>query len=251
MLTSNQAKVKARRRKMLNPEELQELSHRCKANADHLIAQRLAKNKSKSARSDSCISNSKTANDNRRGRPPTQVQNPFFGFLGATSPHERYPRFSADIMEGVARLDWHDRAIGHGGSSKPLSVRSLMLILENLEVITSSEVGNLLELQARHSQRYVKAIELAMPYLMKSRPPSLIYEMDLQDDELVNAEHQRNRLDDAPVIESQAVTPTHEELAILRRDLGDDAFAPGYLINAAYYIETTVDIPTLCTEIAA
>lgn len=251
MLTSNQAKVKARRRKMLNPEEIQELSHRCKANADRLIAQRLAKNKSKSARSDSCISNPKTATDNRRGRPPKQFQNPFFGFLGKTSDVERYPHFSADIMEGIARLDWHDRSIGQGGSSKPLSLRSLMLILENLEAITSSGVGNLLDIQARHSQRYVKAIELAMPYLMKSRPPSLIYKMDLPDDEPVSAERQRNRLDAAPVIESQSVTPTHEELAILRRDLGDDAFAPGYLINAAYYKETTVDIPTLCTEIAA
>lgn len=248
MPTSNQAEVTGQRRNLLSAREIQELSQRCKANADRLIAQRLSHNESNSARSAPRISNTNT---DRRGRPPKQFQNPFFGFLGATSAFERYPRFSADIIEGIARLDWHDRSIGQGGSSKPLSVRSLMLILENLEVITSSDVGSLLNLKARHAQRYVKAVELAMPYLMKSRPPSLIYEMDLPADELVNAAHQSNRLQSTPVIESQAVQPTHEELRILRTALGDDAFVQGYLINAAYYKETTEDITTPCTEIAA
>lgn len=80
-------------------------------------------------------------------------------------------------MEGIARLDWHDRPIGNGGSSKPLSVRHLADVLANLHVITTVSIMGALGIGTRHAQRYVKAIELAIPFLLASRPENLIQEM--------------------------------------------------------------------------
>ena len=112
-----------------------------------------------------------------RGRPTKIINNLFHGFIGPHTYWGQYPKFAMDILAGIARLDWHDRAIGVGGSSKPLSVKRLVAILADLEVVSAATVTAQYRLGLRQAQRYVKAIELAMPYLLKSRPDDLIHEM--------------------------------------------------------------------------
>ncbi|WP_053092295.1 hypothetical protein [Pseudomonas putida] len=112
-----------------------------------------------------------------RGRPTKIINNLLCGFIGPTTDYGQYPHFAMDILEGIARLDWHDRSIGSGGSSKPLSVKRLVAILAELEVVSAANVMTQYRLGLRQAQRYVKAIELAMPYLLKSRPDELIHEM--------------------------------------------------------------------------
>ena len=112
-----------------------------------------------------------------RGRPTKIIANLFHGFIGPTTDYGQYPTFAMDILEGIARLDWHDRPIGSGGSSKPLSVKRLVAILAELEVVSAATVMAQYRLGLRQAQRYVKAIELAMPYLLKSRPDDLTHEM--------------------------------------------------------------------------
>ena len=150
---------------LLTPEQLVELDRRFGARADALIAVR---------RRVKPQTVTKTTN---RGRPTKSIHNPFFSFIGYGASYERYPSFAMDIVEGIARLDWHDRAIGSGGKSMPLSVRNLMVILESLPVISTATVGELLAVEQRHSQRYVKAIGLILPYMMEARPESLVGEM--------------------------------------------------------------------------
>jgi hypothetical protein len=112
-----------------------------------------------------------------RGRPTKLINNLFHGFIGPTTDYGQYPIFALDILEGIARLDWHDRPIGSGGSSKPLSVKRLAAILAELEVVSAATVIAQYRLGLRQAQRYVKAIELAMPYLLKSRSDDLSHEM--------------------------------------------------------------------------
>ena len=112
-----------------------------------------------------------------RGRPTKLINNLFHGFIGPTTDYGQYPLFAMDIIAGIARLDWHDRAIGVGGSSKPLSVKRLVAILAELEVVSAATIMTQYRLGLRQAQRYVKAIELAMPYLLKSRPDELSYLM--------------------------------------------------------------------------
>lgn len=150
---------------LLTPEQLFELDCRIGARADALIAAR-QRTKPQAVM--------KTIN---RGRPTKSIHNPFYSFIGYGVSYERYPPFAMDIIEGIARLDWHDRAIGSGGKSMPLSVQNLMVILESLPVISTAAVGELLGVEQRHSQRYVKAIGLILPYMMDARPESLVLEM--------------------------------------------------------------------------
>ncbi|MGE6793061.1 hypothetical protein ACQKFS_13690 [Pseudomonas guineae] len=112
-----------------------------------------------------------------RGRPTKIITNLFNGFIGPTTDYGQYPAFAMDILEGIARLDWHDRPIGSGGSSKPLSVKRLVAILAECESVSAAIVTAKFRLGLRQAQRYVKAIELAMPYLLKSRPDDLSHEM--------------------------------------------------------------------------
>lgn len=112
-----------------------------------------------------------------RGRPTKIITNLFQGFIGPTTDYGQYPAFAMDILEGIARLDWHDRPIGSGGSSKPLSVKRLVAILAELEVVSAATLMTQYRMGLRQAQRYVKAIEIAMPYLLKSRPDNLSHEM--------------------------------------------------------------------------
>ncbi|NWA38573.1 hypothetical protein HX871_16140 [Pseudomonas reactans] len=147
-----------------------------------------------------------------RGRPTKEITNLFCGFIGPTEPdYGQYPFFAMDIIEGIARLDWHDRAIGVGGSSKPLSVKRLVAIIADLEVVSAATVMAHSRLGLRQAQRYVKAIELAMPRLLKSRPDALSHLM------------RYGFLKDAPQRssqwEDQLEPPSPEALAQLHYDL--------------------------------
>ena len=150
---------------LLTPEQLAELDQRIEARANRLIAAR-----TKSAPKPI----EKTTN---RGRPVKSICNPFFSFIGHGTTYERYPPFAMDIIEGIARLDWHDRPVGGGGKSMPLSVRNLTVILESLPVVSTTAVRELLRVEVRHSQRYVKAISLILHYMLKARPQTLVDEM--------------------------------------------------------------------------
>ncbi len=139
-----------------------------------------------------------------RGRPAKIIANPFYGYLDPTPDSRdaatnwgKYPRWAMDIMEGIARLDWHDRPASSGligpsgtidpthkepfGSSKPLSIRKLMGILTDLPTVSAATVTEYLQAGLRQAQRYVKAIELAIPWLMQSRPKELVAEMAGED----------------------------------------------------------------------
>lgn len=145
-----------------------------------------------------------------RGRPTKLINNLFHGFIGPTTDYGQYPLFAMDILEGIARLDWHDRPIGSGGSSKPLSVKRLVAILAELEVVSAATVTAQFRLGLRQAQRYVKAIELAMPYLLKSRPDELTHEMQygfLKETTLTSE------------WEDQLEPPSREALAKLHHDL--------------------------------
>lgn len=59
----------------------------------------------------------------------------------------------------------------------PLSVRNIAVILEVLERVTTKSVGEVLRIAERHARRYVKAVKLIIPYMMKARPKALVHEM--------------------------------------------------------------------------
>lgn len=185
---------------LLSQAELEALNARISANADKWLAENAPKTKSKTERK---------AKSNR-GAKPKVIENPFYGFIGCTTYWGRYPAFAMDIIEGIARLDWHNRPVGVGGKSMPLSVRHLVVILESLPAVTNEAVEDLLQLRERHARRYVKAIELIIPSMMKSRPQSLINEM-----EGIEPEPKPCEWEDW----DEAHTPSAEELAKLHHDL--------------------------------
>lgn len=186
--------------KLLSPAELEALNARISANADKWLTVNAPKAKSKAERKPK----------SNRGAKPKMFENPFYGFIGCTTYWGRYPAFAMDIIEGIARLDWHDRPTGIDGKSMPLSVRSLVMILESLPAITNALVEELLQLRERHARRYVKAIELIIPWMMKSRPQSLFNEMEGIEPEPTACEWED--YDDLP-------KPSAEELAKLHYDL--------------------------------
>jgi hypothetical protein len=112
-----------------------------------------------------------------QGRKPKLILNPLYGFIGLTTYWGRYPAFAMDVIEGVARLDWHDRPIEAGGKSNPLSVRNLVVILEQLPMVFNEAVEDLFQLRERHARRYVKATELIIPRVLLSLPEALRNEM--------------------------------------------------------------------------
>lgn len=185
---------------LLSQAELEALNARISANADKWLADNAPKTKSKAERKPK----------SNRGRKPKMIENPFYGFIGCTTHWGRYPVFAESIIEGVARLDWHDRPDGKGGKSMPLSVRNLAVILESLPVISNETVEDLLQLGERHARRYFKAILLIVPSMMESRPQSLINEMEGIEPEPKPCEWED--WDDA-------CAPSAEELAKLHYDL--------------------------------
>ncbi|NCE91532.1 helix-turn-helix domain-containing protein [Pseudomonas sp. L13] len=185
---------------LLSSARLEALNARFAANAGQWLADNAPKTKTKLPRKPKST----------RGPKPKIIKNPFYGFIGCTTYWGRYPVFALDIIEGIARLDWHDRPEGNGGKSMPLSVRNLAVILESLPVVTNEGVEDLLQLKERHARRYVKAIELIVPNMVKSRPQSLINEMDDIEPELKACDW-----DDG----DDLCKPSAEELAKLHHDL--------------------------------
>ncbi|MCK1794090.1 helix-turn-helix domain-containing protein [Pseudomonas violetae] len=184
--------------KLLTKQELDSMSARMGANADQWLEKKLKPTKARKPKADKAIR-----------RPPKVVANPFAGYLMRLDDYQRcYPLFAMDIIEGIARLDWHNRDIGQGGVSKPLSVRRIITVLEWLPEITNEAVQDLLNLGERHARRYVKAVELAIPRMMKCRPDSLRFEMD-------GIEAPRKSCD----WDDELLPPTPEELAKLHHDL--------------------------------
>jgi len=185
---------------LLSPSELEEISARFEASAIQWLTENAPTAKTTTTRK------AKSG----LGRKPKSIVNPFYGFIGCTTHRGRYPVFAMDIIEGIARFDWHDRDIDVGGKSMPLSVCNLVLILECLSIVTNNAVEDLLQLRERHARRYVKAIELIIPRMMKSRPKSLYNEM-----EGIEPEPKACEWDDGDSL----LKPSAEELAKLHYDM--------------------------------
>lgn len=158
---------------MLTASQLAELSQRIGETADRLIQKMSQKGRNRAAPT--------TPERNpceRRGRPAACIANPFAFVIGSPTAWGRYPEFAMDIVEGVARLNWHDRQEGSAETSRPLSVRVLMRLLESVEEITVATVVDSTGLGQRHARRYVKALQLIVPRLLAARPHRLLAEMD-------------------------------------------------------------------------
>lgn len=197
-LTSNSSSTTESRpsSNLLTPAELEALNARFSTNADQWLADKAATTKSKIKRK----------LKGNRGRKPKLIVNPFYGFIGPQTYWAPYPEFAMDIIEGVARLDWY----GEREQQLPLSVAKINYILGTLPVITNEAVEDFLQLGERQARRYVKAVELIIPWMMKSRPQLLISEMDGIDFEPKACEWED--CDDVR-------RPSPEELAKLHQDL--------------------------------
>lgn len=108
----------------------------------------------------------------KRGRKPKRQINPLAGVLNYYRQPCRagfsrgYPLWLDDVLQGVARLDWYRT----GARSIPLSVKTLLRILDALPVISTSNIAAMLLIEERQARRYLKATELAMPLLLKGIP---------------------------------------------------------------------------------
>lgn len=158
---------------MLTASQLAELSQRIGANADQLIQKRNQKTRNKTT----STTPGRTPSE-RRGRPAARIANPFVSMFGPATAWGRYPELAMDIVEGIARLDWHDRQEGSAEASRPLSVRVLMRLLDSVEEITVATVADSTGLGQRHARRYVKALQLIVPRLLAARPHRLLTEME-------------------------------------------------------------------------
>ena len=185
---------------LLSPATLEAMHARFEANAIQWLANNAPTTSTKPPREQRSAS----------GRKPKVIANPFHALVGKNTYWGLYPVFAMDIIEGIARLDCHDRAIGQGGKSTPLSVRNLAIILESLPRITNEAVEDLLQLRERHARRYVKAVELIIPSMMESRPKSLYNEM-----EGIEPEPKACEWDDGDSL----LKPSAEELAKLHYDM--------------------------------
>lgn len=132
-----------------------------------------------------------------RGKPPTRITNPFYGHLDF---QDRYDRWSEDILAGAARWE-------HGGT-RPLPVRTLYELLEVLEEFSTVTIAAHLGISDRMARRYLVALEVAMQSLMRSRPRWL-----------------RSAMGDSGYKLDLTGEVCPEQLARLRKDLGEDAFA--------------------------
>lgn len=158
---------------MLTASQLAELSQRIGTNADQLIQKRNQKTRNRATPAAPERNPSE-----RRGRPAARIVNPFAFVFGPTTTWGRYPEFAMDIIEGVARLNWYDRQEGSAEASRPLSVRTLIRLIESVEEITVATVADSTGLGQRHARRYVKALQLIIPRLLAASPHHLIEELD-------------------------------------------------------------------------
>ncbi|SHL94226.1 hypothetical protein [Vreelandella subglaciescola] len=71
---------------------------------------------------------------------------------------------ASDILSGIANLDNQRR----NGRSLPLNKISLYVILQELDVISTRGIKELLDVNDRQAQKYVKACEIALPFLARS-----------------------------------------------------------------------------------
>lgn len=71
---------------------------------------------------------------------------------------------ASDIISGIANLD-HQRK---NGRSIPLNKISLYVILQEIEIISTRNVKDLLDVEDRQAQKYVKACQFALPFLERS-----------------------------------------------------------------------------------
>lgn len=71
---------------------------------------------------------------------------------------------ASDILSGIANLDHHNQK----ERNIPLNKISLYVILQELDVITTREVKELLDVGDRQAQKYVKACEIALPFFARS-----------------------------------------------------------------------------------
>ncbi|WP_025166286.1 hypothetical protein [Pseudomonas taeanensis] len=115
----------------------------------------------------------------KRGRKPRALDNPIVGVFShvaaTTDQRHGYPAWADDVFQGVARLDWY-RA---NARSIPLSVKRLVRIIDHLPVISTANISTLLLLEERQARRYMTAIELALPYLLKGIPSALMQELQV------------------------------------------------------------------------
>ncbi|WP_208733635.1 hypothetical protein [Pseudomonas duriflava] len=109
-----------------------------------------------------------------KGRKPTQISNPLYG----AQVLREYPLWADDILQGVARLDWYRTT----GRSIPLSVRKLIKLLIHLPVLSTQCISSLLLLEERQARRYLEALKLALPFLLKSMPENLERIDEITDD---------------------------------------------------------------------
>lgn len=212
---------------LLFPAELSALNARIAANADALIAARVKPTKEPKARR--CVGIA-----SRRGRPKKSVPNPFYTHIGATTDWGRYPVFAMDAIAGIARLDWYGKRDASAGKYMPLSQRDMMVVIESLSLITTEAVGELLSLEERQAQRYVKACEMAIPYMMDERPARLIAQMEGIEHEYQFGNHQWEDIDYTP--------PPAAELAKLHfdlRDLGEDSDLATHIYNSSKLVLRT------------
>ncbi|MCD6005079.1 hypothetical protein K7H08_09570 [Halomonas sp. IOP_6] len=71
---------------------------------------------------------------------------------------------ASDILSGIANLDHHNQK----ERNIPLNKISLYVIFQELGVITTKEIKELLDVGDRQARKYVKACEIALPFLAQS-----------------------------------------------------------------------------------
>lgn len=198
---------------LLTPEELAALDARIGANADALIAA-YRKNKPQIK----IAAKGEGAAEGRRGRPPKKFMNPFYGFLGPQSDYGRYPAFAIDALESVARMDWYGERNESAGKYMPLSKRKMVEVLECVELVTTWNVQDCLRLGERHTQRYVKAVEMLIPLMMEARPQALIDAMDAVSPVWAEGAHHWSDVDDLPKPSAQELAKLHHDLRTISAD---------------------------------
>lgn len=169
------------------------LFHRLEAQTNDLISQApLAKRAARQAKAVTVKGTS------TRGRKPAALGNPLYGHI---SNHDRGAYWLDDILTGAARAAY--------SGDKSASPASLFRVLVSCEVISASTISECLGVAERQAQRYLAALTMAMPHLVKSCP-------------WLKEREPRRCL---PGFDDDLI-PDPVELAALRHAIGEDAFLP-------------------------